>query len=304
MQDSKARVQRNIETYTADLEAPLHALVRSYLNLSSTTKSRNLIKGGAVRVDGDVIKMPSQVIAEGAVMTIDTGARTEAGDDSGKMDRDREISVRKGAENFPFDILYEDDDIFCYLKPAGWVSASPNPKVDTSFTRAKDYLLALDSKSGRPGRDVHFVNLVEKDISGIGVVVRDMQLRKRLQEGWKTFLAGTYVIVQGTMEEEDGEFSEPRDAVGSTMRKFPYRTMRKGSGYILLKVQCALEDIRNILPGLRSMGCLVIGLGDNAPDPLGRKGIHSFSMELEDELFDARWEVKTRVPKEFLNLVR
>lgn len=302
MHNKNAPAPRNIETFTADLEAPLHALVRSCLRLSSTTKSRNLIKGGAVRVDGDVIKMPSEIIAEGAVMTIDTGARTEAGTES--KNRERETSVRKGAENFPFDILYEDDDIFCYLKPAGWVSASPNPRVDTSFTRAKDYLLAMDSQAGRPARDVHFVNLIEKDISGIGVVVRDMQLRKRLQENWTRFISGTYVLVQGTIEEEDGEFSERRDAEGSTMRKFPYRVMRTGSGYVLMKVQCAMEDIRHILPGLRSMGCLVIGLGDNAPNPLGRKGLHSFSMELEDELFDARWEVKTRVPKEFLTLVR
>ena len=336
MKNPHPPVERHIETFTADLEAPLHALVRSYLRLSSTTKSRNLIKGGAVRVDGHVLKNPSDVIPEGTQVSVDTGARTEKGDDT------REASVRKGAENFPFDILYEDPDMFCYLKPAGWVSASPNPRVDTTFTRAKDYLLAQDSINGRPARDVHFVNLIEKEISGIGVVVRDMNLRKRLQENWSRFNAGSYVLVQGDPE-PDGEFSERResdrrdsgrrdfgDKKGgdrnqrddrrddrrderrderdgerrTALRKFPYRTMRSGSGYVLLKVNCALEDVRNILPGLRSMGCLVIGLGDNAPNPIGRKGLHSFSLELEDEVMDARWEIKTRVPKEFLTLVR
>jgi hypothetical protein len=190
---------------------------------------------------------------------------------------------------------------------------------------------------------VHFVNLIEKEISGIGVVVRDMNLRKRLQENWSRFNAGSYVLVQGDPE-PDGEFSERRESERresdrrdngrrnfddkkggdrdrsddrrddrrddrdgerrAALRKFPYRIMRSGSGYVLLKVNCALEDVRNILPGLRSMGCLVIGLGDNAPNPIGRKGLHSFSLELEDEVMDARWEIKTRVPKEFLTLVR
>ena len=46
------RPKLNIRRWTSEIEAPLHALVRSELGLRSVTASRNLIKGGAVLCGG------------------------------------------------------------------------------------------------------------------------------------------------------------------------------------------------------------------------------------------------------------
>ena len=48
--------------WIAEIEAPLHALVRSELQLGSTTAARNLIKGGSVRVSDEQVKIPSTVV--------------------------------------------------------------------------------------------------------------------------------------------------------------------------------------------------------------------------------------------------
>ena len=292
------RPKLNIRRWTSEIEAPLHALVRSELGLGSTTASRNLTKGGAVRVDGEVVKIPSLVIPVGQEISVPEEKEARRAEPANAAK-----SIRP-EDDLPFEVLYEDDDIFCYLKPAGWVLASPNPRVDTSFTRVKEYLIARDVAQGGPERSVHFVNMIDKDSSGIAVVVRDMGLRKRLQESWSEQRFETYLLLQGEMP-EDGEFSARRKPGEKySARKFPFRRMRSGGRYTILKVQAGTQDIPEILPGLRHHNCMVCGLGQQAPDPLGRQGVHLFRVVLTDKELDAMWEVKTRMPKEFLRVVK
>jgi 23S rRNA-/tRNA-specific pseudouridylate synthase len=292
------RPKINIRRWTSEIEAPLHALVRSELGLRSTTASRNLIKGGAVRVEGEVVKIPSLVIPTGQEISVPEEKEARKSEPANATK-----SIRPD-DDLPFEVLYEDDDIFCYLKPAGWILASPNPRVDTSFTRVKDYLVARDLAGGSPEKAVHFVNMIDKDSSGIAVVVRDMGLRKRLQESWSTQQFESYLLLQGEID-EDGEFSARRKPGEKySAKKFPFRRMRSGGRFTILKVKAGLQDISEILPGLRHHKCMVCGLGADAPDPLGRQGVHLFRMVLTDPELDAMWEVKTRVPKEFLRVVK
>lgn len=292
------RPKLNIRRWTSEIEAPLHALVRSELGLRSVTASRNLIKGGAVRVEGDVVKIPSLVIPIGQEISVPEEKEAR------KAEPTNATKSIRPADDLPFEVLYEDEDIFCYLKPAGWVLASPNPRVDTSFTRVKEYLLARDEEKGNVERAVHFVNMLDKDSSGIAVVVRDIGLRKRLQESWSEQVFESYLLLQGEIP-EDGEFSARRKPDEKySAKKFPFRRMRSGGRFAILKVQAGTQDIPNILPGLRHHNCMVCGLGPDAPDPLGRQGVHLFRVVLTDAQLDAMWEVKTRMPKEFLRVVK
>ena len=284
--------------WIAEIEAPLHALVRSELQLGSTTAARNLIKGGSVRVSDEQVKIPSTIVKVGQEISAPESKEER------KLERaDAPKSIRP-ADDLPFEILYEDDDLLCYLKPAGWVSASPNPRVDTSFTRIKEFLIARDLEQGNAERPVHFVNLIDKDSSGIAVVVRDVSLRRRLQEKWGEFRFESYLLLKGEMP-EDGEFSARRKPGEKfSAKKFPFRKMRSGGRFTILRVQAGLQDIPDILPGLRHHNCMVCGLGQEAPDPLGRQGVHLFRAVMTDDILDAMWEVKTRMPKEFLRVVK
>jgi len=284
--------------WIAEIEAPLHALVRSELQLGSTTAARNLIKGGSVRVSDEQVKIPSTIVKVGQEISAPESKEER------KLERaDAPKSIRP-ADDLPFEILYEDDDLLCYLKPAGWVSASPNPRVDTSFTRIKEFLIARDVEQGNAERPVHFVNLIDKDSSGIAVVVRDVSLRRRLQEKWGEFRFESYLLLKGEMP-EDGEFSARRKPGEKfSAKKFPFRKMRSGGRFTILRVQAGLQDIPDILPGLRHHNCMVCGLGQEAPDPLGRQGVHLFRAVMTDDILDAMWEGKTRMPKEFLRGVK
>ena len=109
-----------------------------------------------------------------------------------------------------------------------------------------------------------------------------------------------YVMVQGHLAADDELFLRPEN---SDPYALPYRTMRATNLHTLLKFKAGYEVIKDMLPALRRDDCLLIGVGKSAPDPIKRGGIHLFALALKgpnDEVIN----VKTRVPNEFLKLVR
>ena len=71
----------------------------------------------------------------------------------------------------------------------------------------------------------------------------------------------------------------------------------------LLKFKAGYDVIKDMLPALRKEDCLLIGVGKTAPDPIKRGGIHLFALALTGPNGEVI-NVKTRVPSEFLKLVR
>ena len=82
-----------------------------------------------------------------------------------------------------------------------------------------------------------------------------------------------------------------------------YRTMRATDRFTLLKFKSGYDVIRDMLPALRKQDCLLIGVGKTAPDPIKRGGIHLFALAIQGPDGETI-NVKTRVPNEFLKLVR
>ena len=148
--------------------------------------------------------------------------------------------------------------------------------------------------------DVHFVNKLPHEASGLLVVAKSMAWREHLQKHWNSFAKGMYVMVQGHLAADDELYLRPEN---SDPYALPYRTMRATNLHTLLKFKAGYEVIKDMLPALRRDDCLLIGVGKSAPDPLKRGGIHLFALALKgpnNEVIN----VKTRVPNEFLKLVR
>ena len=79
--------------------------------------------------------------------------------------------------------------------------------------------------------------------------------------------------------------------------------MRATTKHTLLKVDAPIEAIHLVMPSLRREGCIIIGKGKSAPDPLNREGLHLFALEVEG-MRGQPIMIKTRVPREFLNLMK
>ena len=255
---------------------------------STRTKARKAIKNGAVKLDGVVVKIPSTEVAPGMQIKHDRN-RNEKKKDSVKS------SFSKSSKA-PFEIVYEDDNFLAYVKPSGWITASPKPQLSTSYTRMKQWLQA-QSKSNN---DLHFINKLQKDVSGICLIAKNQKWREYLQENWNDFRQGIYVLVEGHLPADDILVCKEEDGDKVDVA---YRTMRATAQHTLLKVDAPIEAIHLVMPSLRREGCIIIGKGKSAPDPLKREGVHMFALEVEgmkgEEII-----VKTRVPREFLNLMK
>lgn len=264
---------------------------------STRTRARTAIKGGAAAVDGKIVRIPSTLVNEGSTVTWRALQKADAPKD---FDFNSKPATEVEAKP-PFEIAYEDDFILAYIKPAGIVFASPKPQVKTSFTLMKTWM-----EKYRPQcTTIQFVNRIEKESSGISIIAKDLIWRKHLQEHWARFAQRMYVLVDGHLPADDVLFCMGAEQEGKKKQKreFPYRTMRATASHTMLKIEMSFDDVPDLMSGLRRNQCMLIGKGKEAPDPLGRSGLHLFGIDVEGPNGEAV-QVKSRVPQEFLKLMK
>ena len=151
----------------------------------------------------------------------------------------------------PFPVVYEDENVFIYEKPAGWVCASPNPKVKSSYTAVKAYLEAV--------RGAHRRALCQQVSTRSQRTVGRGQVHGVAGAPAKTlelFAKGMYVMVQGHLAADDELYIRPEN---SDPYALPYRTMRATNLHTLLKFKAGYEVIKDM--GLRCVATIAVDWG-------------------------------------------
>ncbi|WP_306639476.1 pseudouridine synthase [Sanyastnella coralliicola] len=272
--------------FKAAEDATLLDLIIEEFGYASKNKGRKLIKAKQVMVNGNIDNYPSRMVEKGAHIKV--------------LDEPKVEREAKPTKNLPFVILHEDESVLAFEKPAGWITASPDRKKRTAFSVVKKWLLDKDPELD----EVFFVNKLPKDASGIVVVAKDAVTRVRLQGEWNRLNKRFYVLARGGFE-EDGEIG-----YRSNYKKeeetfvFPFRTMMQGDRYAILRVEMKKESFSELFSMLDSGGTPVPGYArrGKADNPLGRLGLHFFSIEIPTAKGDEM--IRTKMPKEFLNLVK
>lgn len=268
--------------FTCDQEqTTLLAFLQAKVGYASTTKTRKVIKSGRVKVDGNLVKIPST--------TLSIGQNVEL------LDQPTIAVATPKQTEAPFKVLFEDENILAYLKPEGWITAHSNVKMKTTYTGMKRW---MEAKIEDP--DLHFVNKVEKDASGIAIIAKSLRVRKELQDSWKKMSRRYYILIYGEPEKK-GVF-KLETFEDKEVYFLPFETMRSNGLYSLLRVETG-DGIPDSFEGdLQHKGTQMLGFGKMKESPLGAKGKHLFSIEFE--LFGKEYEIKTQVPKAFLRLVK
>ncbi len=169
--------------------ARLDRVLASLINDSSRSFLQNLIRKGAVKVDGQINTVPKTLISEGMILAVNFPEQK---------------SFELLAEEFDFPILFEDSDLLVIDKPAGVVvhPACGNPDgtvVNALIGRYPGLLDEEDETGQRPG----IVHRLDKDTSGCLAVALNGQAHYKLSEAFagrqvrKRYLA----IVSGSPED-------------------------------------------------------------------------------------------------------
>lgn len=171
--------------------------------VTGMTRSRaaQLVAGGLVRVDGEVVRTRSRALNEGELLEASEGGSPQ-------------VSAAPDAE-VDFDVVYEDDDIIVVDKPAGLVvhhgaGHRGGTLVDGLLYRYPD--LAPAEGQGhlgleRPG----IVHRLDKGTSGLMVIARSARAYDSLVAQLKTRTAGrSYVaLAVGQLASDAGVIDAP-----------------------------------------------------------------------------------------------
>ena len=161
----------------------------------SRSRAADLIREGAVTVNGKVENKPSAKPAAGAQVVLTMPELKPA---------------QAEAQDIPLEILYQDAHLAVVVKPCGMVvhPAAGNP--DGTLVNALMY--HLDQLSGiggemRPG----IVHRLDKDTSGLLMVAKDDETHKALSEqlSARTMEKHYYAVVAGVMKEQEGVIDTP-----------------------------------------------------------------------------------------------
>ena len=161
----------------------------------SRSRAAELIKGGAVTVDGRAESKPSSKPAPGALVRVEVPEPRPA---------------QAEAQDIPLKILYQDAHLAVVVKPCGMVvhPAAGNP--DGTLVNA--LLYHLDQLSGiggelRPG----IVHRLDKDTSGLLLVAKDDETHQALsaQLSARQMEKHYFAVVAGVMKEHAGVIDAP-----------------------------------------------------------------------------------------------
>lgn len=266
-------------------KSTLLEVVQKNMGFKSTTKTRKTIKNAHVRLNGKMVNIPTTEVNKGDQVEV----------------YPEPLIVLKKIDVAPCEVVFENKDFLGFIKPAGYTTAHPDPKVRTSFNLMKRWMQARDPEL----TDIHFVNKIERDASGIVLIAKNFKWRKYLQEEWSSFRRRYYVLV-------DGDFSDNgvvRIKTGNKIQtevNFPFRRMKSNGLYSLIRIDLEEGQKDMFDDELRSKGIPIVGNKNDLKktDPIDHKAKHFFSIEVPDPETKEVHLVKTPVPKTFLKLTR
>ncbi len=274
--------------FKAKEKARLLDLVMDQMKYRSNNKGRQMIKSGHVTVNDKPLTFPNEFVKEGSDVCVHTESKIE------------EVAVSK----LPFPVLFENDELLAVEKPAGWISASPDKRKRSAFSVVRSYLRQKEGTAD----DVFFVNKLPKDASGILLVAKSAVTRVRLQEQWNKLPKKYYVVAKGQFP-DSGHLADPKYRKSGNEDEadlsFPFRLMVQGKDFALLKMDMMKEAFSELFSTLEALQTPVPGYArrGKADDPMGRLGLHFFSVDVELPGKEAV-SIKTRVPRTFLRLVK
>lgn len=218
----------------------------------------------------------------------------------------------KGAA-LPFPVLYENAGLLVISKPAGLLSvATESQKTHTAYRYVSDHLRSRD-----PQARLFVVHRLDRDTSGVLLFAKSIEQKTALQERWNSLVQkrGYWAVTEGEDIPDQGmcrsrltenKVHKVYSAKGNQGKEAVtrYSCLGRKKGYALLDVCLETGRKNQIRAHLAELGHPVTGddkYGAQS-DPLGRLGLHAYTLALTDPLSGKALSFTAPPPAEFLRM--
>lgn len=300
MKEIKEKPEKIIFTNQFNVKESSELLIFLLAKLTSLSRNnvKRLLANRQVLVNGVVIKQFNYLLAKEDLVQIT------------KYPFNTQNNSKKRAKN-ELDIIFEDDDFIAINKPAGLLSiASDNEKIQTAYRLLTDYVMAKN-KTNR----VYAVHRIDKETSGVFLVVKKEKVRNILQNHWNDFvLKREYIaIIEGTLQKKEDTiksylkksstnlmYSSKTDKSGQFSITH-YKVLKENKKYSLLNVNIDTGRKNQIRVHLKDIGHTIIGDDKygSSVNPLKRLGLHASVLEFTHPLTQKKYVLKAKTPVEF-----
>ena len=227
-------------------------------------------------------------------------------------------------------LVYEDDDLIAYDKPAGL----PVISADGSRSRSLLDIATEEVKRRNPKGRAAVVHRIDKDTSGIVVFATSARVKKELMGAWDELVSERrYVaLVEGSMGGKSGScdswlkesktgqvFRAGIGERGAKRAVTRWRLLEEGAGLSLLELFLETGRKHQIRVQLADLGHPVVGDprygggrasgvegsgGDSPRDDLGRLCLHAVSIELSLPGRGKKLRIESPAPPEFASALK
>jgi 23S rRNA pseudouridine1911/1915/1917 synthase len=274
---------------------------QNFFNKKSSAKSA--LKYGSVNVNNSIIKKADFQLKRGDVVVINSKKQL--------VKIEREERARK----FPIEILMEDESIIAINKPAGLLSVPLDAKSKKSLFSITDKYIRLMSNNEKKA---FTVNRLDRDFSGIVLFAKTFVDQQKLTKSWKQYKKKYYALVENTPKEEDGliksKLKENSIGLVYTDNSSQYakeavtsfRLLSTNNNFSLLKIEIETDVKNQIRAHMSENKTPVVGDKNYGAEtnPIGKLGIHLFSIEFIHPKTGKEVVLKTQVPYNFNAVIK
>ena len=210
------------------------------------------------------------------------------------------------------DIIYEDKEILVINKEPNLLTiATDKRETNTLYNKASEYV-----KKQYPKNKVFIVHRLDKDTSGIVLLAKNMDIKKKLQNNWSSVKREYIAIVKGKMPKDKDTLKSylkesktlnvysTKDTKNGKLAITDYEVLQSNNKYSLLKINIKTGRKNQIRVQLSDIGHPIIGdkkYGEKSPE-INRLALHAYLVETKINNKDYHFE--TKYPKDFIKFFK
>jgi 23S rRNA pseudouridine1911/1915/1917 synthase len=222
-------------------------------------------------------------------------------------------NVPKGIE-----ILFEDKSIIVIKKSSGLLSIATNKKEKTTAHTLLN--LYVNRSNARSGERIYIVHRLDRDTSGVLVFAKSEEIKETLQEQWSTFSKQYVAVVDGILEEKEGELSSylvenkahimysTKDETLGKFAKTAYKVKKENKDYSLLEIKLHTGRKNQIRVHFADIGHPISGDKVYGHGKVGkhvkRLALHAASLTIVHPVTKRTITFQTDLPAYFKSLVK